>query len=693
MKTRDNTRVMSAPANALTRLIVVLAMTCAFYSQALAQQTPADTQIRNTATATYSDGSQDYETSSNTVTVIVAKVSGLTITPDITDGSSDASVVAGESNVRFNFTVTNTGNFTDDVRFLANGASVQVASGMATVTSAFVDFNGNNTYQAGTDVDINDGTADLVNFTQGQSRTVVVYVNINAAAPAGSIINVRLGDADGASPYDNEPVDATVANEVRTESNASVNGRREARGDRSAIVENDAQLALSLTSPTGNGPVPLGSNITYVWQVCNTGARAATSVTLANVTGAPAGGNSGVFVFAPVPAGTTLEGTQVFPAGTLYSDSPVASDPVSAAQWYATPQATTTRIAFKVGNSLGVGACSANLNQVVTITTTNATSAITQQGNAYARNFINTQQISATSVVWTTLLEMLGDVLNGPQGAPGAVNNTNNDDFTNKSINVGIAGRAPGQGTDAAGTVTFNNTVQNTGNANDTYTLTVPSFPAGSTVRVTVNAVTTTVVNNGVATGNAITPLSIAFGGTGNYQVEVTLPVGTTVLTGYDTVIRATSGNTNTEWNETIDRTYTGFIRLVKTATIVNNTGTGNGPSDPGADDAVPGAMIVYSIAYDNVSVAQEAGGSGNVMLTASNIVISEDGDSGTNNWATYTTMVLGAGLDPSDSNGGTITDGDTSGAVTAVTNFLKDTIGSLAAEQSGVFTFRRLIK
>lgn len=696
MKTRDNTRVMSAPANALTRLIVALAITCGFYSQALAQQTPADTQINNTATATYSDGSQDYETSSNTVTVIVSKVSGLTITPDVTNGTSDPTVVPGEQNVRFNFTVTNSGNFTDDVRFLANGASVQVANGMATVASAFVDFNLNNSYEAGTDVDINDGTADLITLTQGQSRIVVVYVNVNVAAPAGSIINVRLGDADGGGSFDNEPVDATVANEVRTESNASVNGRREARGDRSATVETDAQLALALTSPTGNGPVPLGSNITYVWQLCNTGAREAKAITLANVTGAPAGGNSGVFVFAPIPTGTTLEGTQVFPAGTLYSDSAVGSDPVSAAQWYATPQATTTRIAFKVGNTLGAGSCSANLNQIVTITTTNATSAITEQGTAAAMNFINTLQINATSNIWTTLLQMVGSVLNGPNGAPGAVNNDNNDDFTNKSVNTGIAGVAPGGGTTAQGVMNFTNTVQNTGNADDIFTLTVQSFPAGSTVKVTANAVQTTVVNNGVATGNAITPLSIAYGGTANYQVEVTLPAGTVVLTGYDTVLRATSGNTNTQYNETIDRVYTGFVRLIKTVTVQNDTGTGNGPGDPGADDPVPGAMLIYSIAYDNVSSAQALGGNGCVELTANNVVISEKGDDGTNNWTTHTTMVVGppVGLDPSDNNGGIITDGNTiNDPVTAATNWLKDTIASLGAQESGVFTFRRLIK
>lgn len=686
MKTRDNTRARCATRPALARLIAVLAITCAFFSQALAQTTPADTPIENTATATYSDGGGgSYNATSNKVTVTVSKVAGLTIGPDVINGTSDPSVVPGESNVRFIFTVTNTGNFTDDVRFLANGASVQIASGMATVASAFVDFNGNNTYEAGTDVNINDGSADLVSFTQGQSRNVVVYVNVNVAAPAGSIINVRLGDADDASPYDSEPVDATTTAEVRTEFATPVNGRREARGDRSATVENDAQLSLSLTSPTGTGPVPLGSSITYVWQLCNTGARAASAVTLANVTGEPAGGDTGVFIFAPVPVGTTLDSPQVFPAGTLYSNTPVTDNPVTTAQWYATPQGTTTRLAFKVGNTLAATTCGANFNQIVDITTTDATNAITEQGTASALNTVS-QQINATSAVWTITLELVGNVLNGPLNAPGAVNGDDDHDFTNKSVDQGIAGVAPGGTTTAADSVTFTNTVQNTGNANDTYTLTVQSFPAGADVTVTVNAVPTLVVDDGVATGNAIPTMSIAYNGTANYQVEVSLPSGKVVLTGYDTVIRATSANSNTEWNETIDRVYTGFIRLTKEYTILNETTVGNGSDDPGADDPVPGAQIIYKITYLNVSSAQVGGGNGNVLLTATNIIITENGTPGpgnTNNWATYTDHVVGA----TDDNGGLIT-GDVLGSTS-----LTDTINSLAPQEDGEFIFKRLIR
>ena len=672
MKTRDKTRVSTAASFAPARLIVILAITCLFSWQGLAQQTPADTTISNTATASYSDGAGGgpYNTSSNTVTIIVSKVSGLTITPDVTNGSSDPTVVPGQANVRFNFTVTNTGNFTDDVRFLANGGSVQIASGMATVASAFVDVNGNNTYDAGTDININDAVADLVSFTQNQSRSVVVFVNINGAAPAGSIINVRLGDADNATPFDNEPTDSSAA-EVRTESLASVNGRREARGDRSATVENDAQLALSLTAPAG--PVALGSNITYVWQLCNTGARAATAITLTN---APVGSNSGVFIFAPVPTGTTLA-AQVFPAGTLYSNSPVTDDPVTTAQWFAAPPATVTRVAFNVGNSLGVGACSANLNQVVTITTTDASNSITNQGTGSSNNSIGSR-INATSPLRTTTLIVNGSVLNGPQGAPAAVNNTNNDDFTNKSVSTGIAGIAPGGSTSAQGIVNFTNTVQNTGNANDNYTLTVPSFPAGATVKITVGAVQTTVILNGVATGNAVPPLAVAFNSTANYGVEVTLPLGKTVLTGYDTVIRATSGNTNTQSNDTIDRVYTGFIRLIKSAVVNNGTGVG------GANDPVPGAVITYSIAYTNVSSVAVAGPGGNVMLTATNVVITENGNAGANNWATYTDHVVGA----TDPHAGAVIVGDAVGST-----LLTDTIASVAAGDSGTFTFKRQIK
>lgn len=664
----------TSPTTTLARFVALLTLVCALLTQVQAQ-TAADTQIQNQASATYSDGNGgSYSTVSNTVIVTVAKVSGLTITPD---GVVDPSVVPGQTAVVFSFRVTNTGNFSDQVRFLAGGTSAYLSgTSPATITRAVIDVNSSGTINVG-DTDIHTNGADVLSAAIAQNGfiDVLVEVTINAGATSGQTVQVFLGDAStGAPTYDNQTpgVPATPsANEVRTVSGASVNGVREARGDRSVTVANDAQLALTVSGPAG--PVALGSDITYVWNLCNNGARSATSVTLVN---GPGGSNTGVFIFAPIPAGTTLAGAppNVYPPGTLFSTSPLGQDPVSTATWTTTapvPLSNATRVAFNVGASLaGGGTCSANFNLVVTITTSDASSSITEQGIAYGNNSIGTQITALSNVVTTTLLSV-GGVLNGPLGQPTAVGPTDtNDDYTNKSVSVGIAGVAPGGATTApSGAINFSNTVANTGNANDNFTLTVTSFPAGATV--VVNGVT--VVNNGVATGNPVAPLAIAFGGSANYTVSVTLPAGLTVLTGYDTVIRATSGNTPASTNDTIDRLYTGFVQLTKAATVANATGVG------GPTDSVPGAVITYSITYTNVS---SSGGTGNVTLTATNIVITENGANAPNNWATYTTHVVGA----TDSLGGAIT-GDAIGSTV-----LTDTIASLAAGQSGVFTFKRQI-
>ncbi len=231
----------------MSRVIALIAIVCAMFGQSFGQTTPADTQIQNQATATYSDGSGgSYSTVSNTVTVTVAKVSGLAITPD---GAVDPSVVPGQTGVLFNFVVANTGNFSDQVRFLAGGASVSL-TGPGVVTRAVIDVDNSGGINAG-DVDIFGNGADVLSasISQGASFNVIVEVSVNGAATAGQTVQVFLGDAATGSPtFDNQAAD-TSANEVRTVSAASVNGLREARGDRSVTVANDAILQLVLDCP------------------------------------------------------------------------------------------------------------------------------------------------------------------------------------------------------------------------------------------------------------------------------------------------------------------------------------------------------------------------------------------------------------------------------------------------------------
>src|SRR5437667_4229201 len=129
---------------AVLRVQIALAIGRAL-SALTAAKTPCGTSISNLASATYSDGTNSYSTVSNTVTVTVSNVSGLAITPD---AGSTSSVVAGQTGVLYNFTVINTGNFIDQVRFLASGASVRLV-GPGTITRAVVDVDGSSTINTG----------------------------------------------------------------------------------------------------------------------------------------------------------------------------------------------------------------------------------------------------------------------------------------------------------------------------------------------------------------------------------------------------------------------------------------------------------------------------------------------------------------------------------------------------------------
>lgn len=707
----------------MSRALAALALVCFCAVTSFAQATSGGTQIQNRASATYSDGTNSYSVNSNTVTVTVANVAGLTITPD---GGSVPTVVAGQTSVDFTFTVTNSGNFPTQVRFPALGAGI-ITSGPITVTQAVIDVNGNGLGAGDTDIL---GNAAPVLYpgspylARNASFQVVVRVSVNAGAAAGANISVQLGDASADNVAANNS-----ANEVRTSVPPSVTltgSESEAVGSITTSVENDAQLQVELTVPAG--PVALGSNITYSTTLRNNGARPVATQTLQN---APAGSNTGIFVVVPIPVSTVLQSVPAPGAGVtvLYSTSALGADPgpgdppasgplSSAVVWTTTPPATlssTTRVAFRVnsGNPVTNGSVISGLDLVLTVQTgINASTPIWGIAEAFGRNNIGTpitdqsdnnaaqvankgdgnanfnepkfgvDPLSATKgFQLPTTLTQVGSVLLGPSGAPAAVGPTNNnDDYTNKSVApAAIAGLSHLDTLTGATSVDFVNTVQNTGNANDTFTFTAPTVPAGFTVAISTNgggSFTT-------LSGGGSTTLAVAFGASANVIVRVTAPSGSTVLQGFSTTIRATSGNSAGQSNDTIDRLYTGFLKLLKSQTVINGTSVG------GPTDAVPGADIEYTITYSNISVG--GGGAGCVNLVASNVVISEDGSAAPNNWAATTTQVLSPA--PSDNNGGTITDGSTNGAVTATTTFLKDAAGTVNPGVSKAFVFRRRIK
>ncbi|HZI19566.1 MAG TPA: hypothetical protein VEY09_13325 [Pyrinomonadaceae bacterium] len=701
----------------LAGILVGLALGCLGHAPAHAQ-TAGGTVIENQASASYGDGGGNtYETISNKVTVTVANVAGLTITPDDTAGSgASGNVVAGNPTASVTLAVSNSGNFANTVTFKAGGASLIVSGAItsANLTAAFFDANSNGVFDAGdTDILSNGSDVASASIPAGQSRNVVVRFSVPAAASGQ--INIQLGDAATGGPtFDSQPVAASAADVVAT--TAGVNGQVEARGLASLSVLTDVAIQTTLSGPAG--PINPGNDINYLMNTCNVSSTQVASAT--TLTNAPGGANSGVFEIFPIPNQTSLKAGQAFPAGTLYSVSPLTDNPVTAAVWTSAAPAdltTVRRVAFNRGASLAAGnTCTSNQAVVVTINlsananlpvlaivdsfvnntfgvriTDQSGDTVSNSGNGRAdlspasstldgTNLSPPGNVDGDGVLLLTLIARLGSVFNGPNGAPQAVGpNHTNDDYTNRSVTVGIAGVAPGGNTTAAGSSLFQNTVENTGNADDVYTLTVTNFaslPAGTTLVIT--------TPNGAVTvddpSDSVT-INVARGATANYTVQFNLPAGQTVLTGYAATIRATSGNTPAQSNDTIDRLYTGFLLLQKSVSIDNTTGVG------GATDAVPGADIVYSITYENVSSG--GGGAGNVQLTATNIAIREDGGAAPNNWASNTTQVTSP---MPSATGGTVVDNATNLPVTAGTTFLRADIPSLAPAATGTFTFRRRI-
>ncbi|MGB3203021.1 MAG: hypothetical protein WBA99_19095, partial [Nodosilinea sp.] len=114
-----------------------------FLAPVLAEGTAAGTDIINRATATYSDGTTNFNAISNTVTIKVEEVRGLTVTDagftDVNGGS-----IAASDNLYFDFLVTNTGNADAFVYVPGATALGPLATGGTITNVEIVAVNGTN---------------------------------------------------------------------------------------------------------------------------------------------------------------------------------------------------------------------------------------------------------------------------------------------------------------------------------------------------------------------------------------------------------------------------------------------------------------------------------------------------------------------------------------------------------------------
>ncbi|MCF2149580.1 hypothetical protein IQ276_024740 [Desmonostoc muscorum LEGE 12446] len=343
--------------------------------------------------------------------------------------------------------------------------------------------------------------------------------------------------------------------------------------------------------------------------------------------------------------------------------------------------------------------------------------------------------------VFTVQAPVASAILNGPQNAPDATGPSGgtDDDFTNKSSLV-PAGTAPGSLLDPQ-SVGFTNTVKNSGTDPGVLKLeptppTVPGdLPNGTKVTITYNSQSAVYTyNNGAFTG-PVTPITIpnfAPNATLNYGVEVDLPPDTQLSTdinrGFPVPIRASIDNYTTDSNadgikdtgndnifdssnKTIDRVYTGFLKLLKVSRVLQGTGPvvqgndGTLSTDP--KKPAPGNIIEYQIQYSNISEPQS--GSGNVILNADKVVIIEDGTQSPNNWAVDndvsgqidTSNIVGSAKDSGSAtiqffsgNPATSSGIDQTGTTvnTDVTKYVDTVTGTIAPGIQRTFTFQRKV-
>lgn len=737
----------------------------------VAEGTDAGTAITNTATATYEDGSggDPINATSNTVTINVAEVAGVTAVPS---GFSDPNggAIEGTDTLVYEFTVTNVGNEEADISI----------PGIDNITTQNFDVTNNNNDKNGKVEIVDVVTGDVIGtvpaaggtFTASLNSTVTdpfgtgslnvpadgqfivrVTGQIAAGTVAGNPVGVTLGNTtpnDNTVATQNQPLTAD-GNDLSTidvdPTVPPVNGIREASAtDSRPFASNNAPLALAtvlktsaLTSNNGTPANPKDDEITY-----NLGMEVESVVPAGNVfQAAPLEGTelasldgtaaTRVLISDAIPEGTALTGVNTsLPTGwtPVYSlVAPAGTDPLGVAWTTVAPTdlSTVERIGFIHNGPLAPGYTTTgltftvdtrglpdaggnidNIAQVFGETVGDPTDEVVydESGDQNPNNFDGNTAPDATGSNYPaggddgvadepndgidtvgdntgngedgeinriTIIPPNDDILNGPDGTPGAVGpNNDNDDFTNLSTDVG-----PGLEEDDTFTpneVTFTNSVTNPAAGDFLSNVTLePVAPSvadaatgttgqygtnadidnGTTVTISYPGLTDAVYNyNGteftLTSGAPINVGNILPGQTEDYDVTVQLPGTATVLDAVSIPIIAfpdddpsptgTPGfNNETTNNVTINRVYTGFMRLVKEARVLRADGSERVPftGDLSAQNIVPGEFIEYQISYTNISEA--ATGSNNVTLSASNFILTENGSANGNTWGATT--------------------------------------------------------
>ncbi|HEX5132463.1 MAG TPA: hypothetical protein VFX92_08250 [Candidatus Krumholzibacteria bacterium] len=516
----------------LTLSVLTLVLVAMTAGAVFAQTTPAGTQIRNRASATYQDLSgNNYTSVSNEVITVVLPVYGISILPDdsgetppVTPAMTQNAI--GGQNVYYSYTLTNTGNDNDtySVVPLLDGANTTMTLAVANVT-VYNDLNGNGVVDPGEPaVSVGGAPGNVGPIAAGASANLIVTFAVPGAATAGQVAYVGV---QGTSAGD--------AGQVDTRNYSLTN------------VVDDAVLTANLAAAP---PIVYdGDQITYSFTGTNTGTNGANGVNVASV------GLTGVLMYDILPTNpaTTLP-LAIFglptgvPAGGTVLYLPTGSSTAGSPEtwnWSTTPAVGDIAVGY-ISNG-GIAPSQAyGFSYQVTVPVGMTPGVLNNTASvAYVDN--NGVTPDPTVVVSNNAPVTVGSVarvLIGPAGAPGAGTPPNYDDDV-QSVATAYANTA----------VDFTNTVRNDGNVGDVINV---ALNGASTIPGTWSVV--------FYRNDGITPLTdsnadgqldvgpLAPGAQVDIVVRVFIPASQGAGGPFDAVIRAVSANDNLEDNLTTNR-------------------------------------------------------------------------------------------------------------------------------------------
>lgn len=571
---------------AITFLVVAALMLA---SSAFAQTTPAGTQIRNRASATYEDlNGNTFTTVSNEVITVVLPVYGISILPDdsgetppVTPALSQNAI--GGQTMYYSYTLTNTGNDTDSYSIvpLIDAANTTMTLALANV-SVYHDVNSNGVVDGGEPaISVGGAPGVLGPLAANASASLIVTYQVPGTAAAGELAYVG--------------VQGTSAGDA---------GQIDTRNYHLTTVVSDAVMTALLNAAPAF--VIEGDQITYSFSGTNAGTSTANGVNVASV------GLTGVLMYDIIPinpgSGNPLPlfgAPSGFPAGGTVLYLPNGSSTAGSPEtwtWSTTAAAGDIAVAYITSGGIVSGQAYGFSYQVtvpvgMTPGVLNNTAAL-----AYIDNNVTTAD--PTIVVSNNAPVTVGTIANvliGPSGNPGAGTPPNfDDDF--QSIATAYANT----------TVNFTNTIRNDGNANDAINVALDgtsTIPGSWTVVFYQSDGVTPLADTDFDGLPDVGPL--APGASINVVASIIIPGSQATGGPFDAVIRAQSANDPLETNLTTDR----ILQVLSASVDIGNydgvSGTTN--STPVNLNANPGTSADFAL-----DVVNGGGSSDNFTLSSS---------------------------------------------------------------------------